>query len=45
MSRRSVQRRIWHSIFKGLEESSLGWLDWVAWILAVAFVVYMFIAM
>lgn len=41
MSRRSVQRAVWRSMFKSAEESSSTWLDKAAWGFAVVFVLYM----
>ncbi len=43
MSRRSVQRKVWHSIFRGIEESRLSWVDKTAWFFVIVFVVYMIV--
>jgi len=45
MSRRSVQRKMWHSVYKGIESPSspLTVWDWLLRILVVSLIVYMFV--
>lgn len=45
MSRRSLQRKAWHLIYKGIESpaSAWTWFDWVVRIVVLSFIVYLFV--
>jgi hypothetical protein len=45
MSRRSFQRKAWHSIYKGIESPSSAptWFDWFIRIVVLSFIVYLFV--
>lgn len=44
MSRRSIQRKVWRSIYKSFDGSrGMSGLDWIGWLFVFAFVVYMIV--